>query len=224
MHRNITAILSLTVAAVIVSFLATNSMMPTTFLVASNQPQVTTNDETKVLGHVVYEIKDANGNLKSYMQTDNIRVNQGLSCAASYLFKNSTSGNTANCPWVANSGAGTTGFQYVGLINGTFSTSATHTRSVLGTASSGVGGVLNTANQGGPPTAGTVTFPAFNSVQIASPAFAFTSDATAGTTVTGSALFNSASSTTANEFAENTMSVAVGNADTLTVTWTITFS
>ena len=221
MHRNITAILSLTVAAVIVSFLATNSMMPTTFLVASNQPQVATNDGTKVLGHVVYEVKDANGNLKSYMQTDNIRVNQGLSCAASYLFKNSTSGNTANCPFV--SGA-TTGFQYVGLINGTFATSATHTRSGLGTAATGVAGVLNTNNQGGPPTnAGTVSFPAFNQVQIASPAFAFTGDATAGTTVTGSALFNSAS-TTANEFAENTMSVAVGNADTLTVTWTITFS
>src|SRR6185437_9946878 len=167
MHRNITAILSLTVAAVIVSFLATNSMMPTTFLVASNQPQVTTNDETKVLGHVVYEVKDANGNLKSYMQTDNIRVNQGLSCAASYLFKNSTAGNTGNCTFV--SGA-TTGFQYVGLINTTsFSTLATHTRSGLGTASTGAGGVLNTANQGGPPTAGTVTFPSASSVQIASP-------------------------------------------------------
>lgn len=223
MHRNISAILSLTVAAVIVSFLATNGMIPTTFVVASSQPQVT-NDETRVLGHVIYEVRDANGNLKSYMQTDNIRVNQGLSCAASYLFKNSTSGNTGNCPWIANSGAGTTGFQYVGLINGTFSTAATHTRSGLGTASSGVAGVLNTANQGGPPTIGTVTFPAFNQVQIASPAFAFSSDATAGTTVTGSALFNSASSTLANEFAENTMSVAVGNADTLTVTWTITFS
>ena len=219
MHRNISAILSLTVAAVIVSFLATNGMIPTTFVVASSQPQVT-NDETKVLGHVIYEVRDANGNLKSYMQTDNIRVNQGLSCAASYLFKNSTAGNTANCPSVASN----TGFQYVGLINGTFSTSATHTRSGLATASTGVAGVLNTANQGGPPTAGTVTFPAFNQVQIASPAFAFTGDATAGTTVTGSALFNAAATSLANEFAENTMSVAVGNADTLTVTWTITFS
>ena len=211
----------MTVAAVIVSFLATNGMIPTTFVVASSQPQVT-NDDTRVLGHVVYAVKDANGNLKSYMQTDNVRVNQGLSCAASYLFKNSTSGNTANCPYVAGA---TTGFQYVGLINGTsFSTDITHTRSFFGTAPASNPGVLNTANQGGPPTAGTVTFPALNSVQIASPAFAFTGDAAAGTTVRGSALFNSASSTNANEFAENTMTVAVGNADTLTVTWTITFS
>lgn len=218
MHRNTTAILSLTVSAVIVSLLATNGMIPTTFVVAQSQPQVN-HDDTKVLGHVTYVVYDTNGKVKSYMQTDNIRVTQGLSCASSYLFRNSTVGNTANCPAVTS----TAGFQYIGLINGTFSTSAAHTRSALGTASTGVAGVLNTANQGGPPTAGTVTFPSSTSVQIASPAFAFTGDATAGTTVTGSALFTSAA-TNANEFAENTMSVAVGNADTLTVTWTISFS
>ncbi|MDE1767286.1 MAG: hypothetical protein KGI27_13595, partial [Thaumarchaeota archaeon] len=218
MEKNVAIILSITVAAITVTFLATNGMITATpFAIA--QISTAQSADSKVLGHVTYVVRGPDGNIKSYMQTDNIRTTQGLNCAANYLFNNKTT--SGSCPAVT----GTTGFNWVYLVNNTFSTSLAHTWSSFSSASTSCTApcLLETANQGLPSAVGTVTFPSNGQAQIVSPQFAFSGDGTGGTTVTGSALFDK-NSGTPNEFAENTMSVAVGNADTLTVTWTITLT
>lgn len=217
MEKNVAIILSITIAAITVTFLATNGVLTATPFALAQIPMVQSAD-SKVLGHVTYVIRGPDGNIKSYMQTDNIRTTQGLNCAANYLFNNKTT--SGFCP----AQTGTTGFNWVYLLNKTsFSPVVGDTWGSFSSATSSTTGLLETANQGAPSAVGTVTFPSNGQAQIVSPQYSFSGDNTAGTTVTGSALFDK-NTGTPNEFAENSMSVTVGNADTLTVTWTINLS
>ena len=222
MEKNVAIILSMTVAAITVTFLATNGVLTATPFAIAQIPTLQSVD-SKVLGHVTYVLRGPDGHIKSYMQTDNIRTTQGLNCATNYLFNNKTT--ATGCPATT----GTTGFSYVALLNKTgFATSAADTLTTLSKQSA----LMNVTGEGGSgANAASGLFGAAQSVTlngatgqavIVSPAYTFSklNTGTTATTVTGSALFNAAGST-ANEFAENTMSVAVGNQDTLTVTWTI---
>ena len=58
-----------------------------------------------LLGHITLEVTDANGNIKSYLQTDNVLTNQGFACALTLL-----SGANDGCSSVA-------AFTYIALAN-----------------------------------------------------------------------------------------------------------
>ncbi len=241
MQRITTAILAASIAAITVSFLAANSMLPTTFMIAqSNQPP-SIYDKSGMLGHVTYVVKGPDGHIKSYAQTDNIRTIQGINCAQQILFGtqgqviNTNSSNVCNGLTTRGS-AGFNGFNVIGLVNGsgtmTLNGSDTATTSKIGgtRASSKDGLILTaTANEGGPKVGTVAGTGTYNQITVTSPAFAFTNLASAGTTIRGSFLMNNTSSTDTLDatFAENTFSggaVTVGSGDTLTVTWTITLT
>jgi hypothetical protein len=153
MQRRTTAILAITIAAVIVGYMATNSMLPTAFVLAQSTPP-SISDQGGILGHVTYVVKDSDGHIKSYMQTDNQRTVEGINCGIQILFNSnnglplSTNGTATDCTGGA---AGTgmilststhfNGFNVIGLINGS------------GTLTGGTGGNANTGNGTDQPSA-----------------------------------------------------------------------
>ncbi len=236
MQRITTVILAVSIAAITVSFLAANSMLPTTFMIAqSNQPP-SIYDKSKILGHVTYVVRGPDGNIKSYAQTDNQEQVMGKTCAINAMFSPSTTSlTTGNTTCSLGRVSAFTGFNVIGLFNGTgtliLNGSDTYAKSKINSGfvqSSSKDGLIPTtagSNQGA-PVAGTVSGSAYNSITISSGSIAFTNLSSSGTTIRGSALLNSTSGTPT-MFAENTFgsgSVSVGNQDTLTVTWTITLN
>jgi hypothetical protein len=153
MQRTTTAILAITIAAVIVGYMATNSMLPTTFVLAqSNPPSIS--DEGGILGHVTYVVKGPDGHVKSYMQTDNQRTVEGINCGLQIMFNPNngaplnTNGTATNCTggqsgtgMILSSSTHFNGFNVIGLINGS------------GTLTGGSGGNANTGNGTDQPTA-----------------------------------------------------------------------
>jgi hypothetical protein len=193
-----------------------------------------------LLGHVTYVVKDKDGNIKQYLQTDNVVTQAGRNCAAQELFQNLTSApgvGSAACK-VAAGGltTATNGFNWIGIGNGTNAVSATGTDqnltlNQLGSTKYGEvtprqqGTVVFTAATGGPNLGPQAT--------ITSPAFAFTH--LTSTTVlnqaglfdrTGSAALGGIAGNVAapagNMFADQNINVSVAPSDTLTVTWKIT--
>lgn len=242
MRRITTAIPAITVAGVLVSFLVTNSMIPTTFMIAQSKPTSSLSDSGGVLGHVTYVVRGPDGHIKAYAQTDNTRTVRGINCVFNAVFSPSTVNFTAGNA----SGSGKsscdlgrigsfTGYTVIGLINGsgtvTLNGSDTYTLSKIGgiraSSKDGLIPVTAAANEGAPAAASSVaaTSGVYNGVTITSPAFAFSNLASAGTTVRGSMLLN-ATGGTPSVFAENVLSptVTVGSGDTLTVTWSITLT
>ncbi|HWY35771.1 MAG TPA: hypothetical protein VNX68_14090 [Nitrosopumilaceae archaeon] len=242
MQKTTTAILAISIAAITVSFIAANGMLPTTFLIAqSNQPP-NINDKSVMLGHVTYVVKDPNGHIKAYAQTDNSRTVEGVNCAEQILFnpnngqKLVTNNTNSACPGMdVRSSTGFNGFNVIGILNGSSTTgmvlngSDNISTSKIGGSRTGANyGIIVTANQGASvqgTVAGTATY---NQITITSPAFTFTGDKAAGTNIRGSFLLNNTGSgANVATFAENTFTgggVAVASGDTLTVTWTITLT
>jgi len=254
MQKITTAILAITLAAITVSFIAANGMLPTTFMIAQSNQLPGINEKTGMLGHVTYVVRGPDGNIKSYAQTDNDRTVQGINCAEQVLFAPTgqvlnTNGSAICLGLTPRGTAGFNGFNVIGLVNGS-STAAmikngsdTVALSRIGGARASVAGgleITGSTNQGGPllgtvagatGCAGNPAPGCYNQITITSPAYSFTSLKAAGTNIRGSMLLNTTSingaGTNANVFAENTFSgggVAVGSGDTLTVTWTITLA
>jgi len=246
MQKTTTAILAISIAAITVSFIAANGMLPTTFLIAqSNQPP-NINDKIGMLGHVTYVVRGSDGHIKAYAQTDNARTFEGINCAETVLFQDNlnhagqqlvTNSSAQACQFIDLRGtAGFHGFNSIGLVNGSSTTSMTLNNTdtatlskIGGTHASSADGLILTGTTGeGGPAVGTVAGTAtYNVITITSPAFTFTNLKAAGTNIRGSFLMNNTSSTSTADatFAENTFTgggVAVANGDTLTVTWTIT--
>jgi hypothetical protein len=244
MNQKTSAILSISIAAVIVASLVTSGMLPTTFMIAQSTPISSPSDSTGYLGHVTYVVRDVSGNIKSYAQTDNTRTVQGINCAQQILFAPqgqvvNTNGTNVCTGLTTRGSAGFNGYNVVGLINGsstsaiTLNGSDTYTLSVAGGTRAGgtnQGIIPTTANaNGGKPQVGTVAGTStYNQITITSPAFAFSQLRTSGTVIRGSVLLNatSGSGSAVSMFAENQLSptVSVGSSDTLTVTWTITLT
>jgi len=151
MQKMTTAILAASIAAITVSFLVASSMLPTTFLIAqSNPPSIS--DKSGILGHVTYVVRGPDGQIKSYLQTDNQRTAEGINCALQIMFNPNngaylaTNGTGGQCTggaggMVLSSAAHYNGFNVIGLINGT------------GTLTGGTGGNANTGNGTDQPTA-----------------------------------------------------------------------
>src|SRR3989442_3026980 len=162
-----------------------------------------------VLGHIEITAKDNQGNIQAYRQTDNLVVSNGLNATINQLFANSlqtTSSATVNK------------FNFVGV--GTGATAAASTDLGLGTQRSNkVSGTVTaiTASGGSGMGAQIVGNWAANRLQNGSGTSAITEaglfDAFANATVSS------------NMYARQTFSaINVAAADTLQVTWKITFS
>lgn len=217
-------------------------MLPTTLMIAQSNHPPNIYDSSRMLGHVTYVVRDPDGHIKAYAQTDNDRTVQGINCAEQILFapNNGSPLNTNGtnvCKGMDVRGpAGFNGFNVIGLVNGTGTMSKNGTDTVTlskigGTRASSADGLIltATANEGGPQVGTVAGTSTYNQITITSPAFAFSNLRSTGTTIRGSFLMNNTSTSDALDatFAENTFSggsVTVGSGDTLTVTWTITLT
>lgn len=207
MKNTITLVVVATIVAAGTGFLgfsfASNQSNP-------NQPLVTS---AIMNGHLELVVKDADGQIKAYRQSDNAITTKAENCVAKLLFKGPSSGTGAGC-----TGAITNPFTYIAV--GTGTGSETNTNTDLGTelASSGLSRALaTTVTITNSTTGGTGSSSA--SVSISK------SFSVSGTqTVTEAGLFNDtlANANTDAMFARKVFSgVTVNNGDTLTVTWTI---
>jgi len=185
----------------------------------------------KMIGHVTYELRGADGNIKQYLQSDNVIVEDGTDCAAAAIFDTA---DTVNCTLSLEGG-----FSFIAIGNATIASgvSADPTDVELdisdgGVASFGDGGggeMARSAFIGADITAADSANNIDTTVSIASGPFNFDSAnidvGPGGTVVTQSGLFDSA--TGGNMFSIRDIppvgtGLPVTEADTLSVTWTIT--
>jgi len=82
------ALVGVLFAAAMVIGMATTSAFSTPFVTASSA--ATVDNQFGMLGHITLTQSDADGNLKSYIQTDNVIVNVGENCVAETLFNVTT--------------------------------------------------------------------------------------------------------------------------------------
>ncbi len=188
----------------------------------------------QMIGHVTYELRGADGNIKHYSQSDNVIVDVGTDCSAQGIFD---TGNSDVCTLGANGG-----FAFIAIGNATGAT-ADAIDIALDVSDGGFANFDNDAN----PNAGdemarsgyidatitpadTAGTGADTTVSIASPAFTFTDLGSAGTVITQSGLFDTGALRTPNIFSirdipgQSGTGLAVTNADTLSITWTITLA
>ena len=173
-----------------------------------------------MIGHVTYEVRGADGQIKHYLQGDNLITKKGTDCAAQAIFNDLDTdvctlgsgfgfiaiGNSTNLAPLASAdntkldddGSGGKEIHRSDFINAAI------------TANSGLGTNVIISNSGTP--------------------FTFTDLGPSGTKVTQSGLFDAATRETGNMFSIKDIPVPLGggitvnNADTLAVTWTITLT
>ena len=205
MKRTMTIGLLGAVLAVAVGFISTNAISATPFLMAGNE--FSPNESAYMIGHVEYTVRGTDGQVKQYVQGDNLIVQRGKDCAAQMIFDNSSS--TA-CTITS----GTTGFNFIAIGNATGAVSGDELQLDTGTS---VGEIDRTP--------GTVTIDITGTDTIATitttTPFAFTS--ISSTTVQQSGLFDDGTPVSGNMFAmRDALAIPVTSADTLAVTWKIT--
>jgi len=205
MKRTMTIGLLGAILAIAVGFISTNAISATPFLMAENE--FSPNESAYMIGHVEYTVRGADGQVKQYVQGDNLIVQRGKDCAAQMIFDNSSS--TA-CTITS----GTTGFNFIAIGNATGAVSGDELQLDTGTS---VGEIDRTP--------GTVTIDITGTDTIATitttTPFAFTS--ISSTTVQQSGLFDDGTAISGNMFAmRNALAIPVTSADTLAATWKIT--
>jgi len=171
-----------------------------------------------MIGHVTYEVRGMDGQIKHYLQADNVIVDKGTDCSAQAIF------NDAGID-VCTLGSGG-GFAYIAIGNATGAI-AQATDTALDTSANGgevkrsgfIDATITAANSGS--SLDTV-------VSIASIPFAFT-DLPSGTSITQSGLFDQGT-LGGNMFSIRDIpgptgtGLPVTSTDTLSVTWTITLT
>ena len=188
------------------SVLGMQALSATPFGVAGTS---TTMESGYMLGHITLTVADANGNTKSYIQTDNLVLDQGEACAVKRVF--STTATSTDC-----GGTQTNAFDVIAL--GTSSAAETANDIALGaeTVVSGLGratatGFVVTDDPDGTTGAKIALSKAFT-------------NAGSSTTITESGIFNSTAFNDDGIFARKVFTgIPVATSDSLTVTWTITF-
>lgn len=174
-------------------------------------------------GHVETIVRDADGNIKEYRQSDNVVTNTGETCAARYLFNRENIGGTVSNATAICRGALTGSFTVIGLGSGG-ATAANGTQRSLTSEFVGISGLTRSDI-----TSKTVTFTNATNPGQAEDTGAkveiqgtFTNNSGSSQSVSESGLFNSTSGATSGMFARQTFStINVGNGDSLTVKWTI---
>ena len=105
-----------------------------------SQPLFVASTDTKavnhlsMVGHITFTATDEDGNILSYIQTDNLIVNVGENCVAESIF-NVTSGGAQPCtgigtqtvPTADNNGVADGGFTYIAIGDGTTTPNGTDT-------------------------------------------------------------------------------------------------
>lgn len=182
MKRKTTIVLFASIFAVAVGTLGFSSSSATTMMAAPLPPQ----DQFSMIGHVEYTVLDSDGNIKQYLQYDNIVVNDGKDCAADAIFGEGTCVGTI----------GTDYFNYIGIGNGS-STAASTTDSTLSDGTVDTTGTCATTNVGGDMARKQVTpvhTPSSSStgtiIVLDTSASPFTFDASNATTITDAGIFN----------------------------------
>lgn len=201
LNRNLAAILLVAVAASTggaFAFMQTDQVAPQT-----------QGDSGGVLGHIEIVVKDADGNIKAYRQTDNLIVGNGLNFTSNRLF-----GTTHDVDK-----ASTANFNFIGV--GTGVTAVADTQVDLGSVASAhrLATVTNQATLSGTPDI------IGAQLQATWPANRITNSSTV--TITESGVFDAVGNGTANSnmYSRQTFTgIAMNPADSLTVTWTITFT
>ncbi|MEX0861827.1 hypothetical protein [Nitrosopumilus sp.] len=239
MKRITSIVLFASIFAITVGALGFSGNSATSLMVAAI-PQ--TQENVGMLGHVEYRLFDEMGNVKGYMQNDNIVVEAGKDCAAKALFDSSAS--------VGQCTGSVTNFQWIGIGNGssatinvTNQTLADSTDDETGTCSQSGG----TGTAGGGDMARRSVTPSFNVagttaiVTLDTSSAPFTFDAGNATVVRDSGVFNAnygtpgagstcggtnTAGTTWSMFSRQLLNAATGitvsSGDSLSVKWTIT--
>jgi len=215
MKRTMTIGLLGAVLAVAVGFINTNAISDTPFLMAGNE--FSPNESYFMIGHVEYTVRGADGEIKQYVQADNVIVEKGKDCTAQKMFNSS---DATHCT------PGGDGFNFIAIGNGTTgSANPPPTETGLTDAgSNGCAGGIDTCEMD--RTVGDVKItPAVSGktntvVEITTRTpFSFTDT----TTVEQSGLFDDLNVGSGNMFAlKDQLGIDVTPADTLAVTWKIT--
>ena len=199
----------------IAGFISLDAISATSFVTMKAATDI--HETSQMIGHVTYELRGADGNIKHYFQSDNVIVDRGTNCAAVAIFN-----ATDDSPGVCTLGTDD-GFSFIAIGN---STNTLPLASVddIALDNDGTNGEMNRLD-------GAVTITEANggdtTVSIASPEFRFVDLGTTGTLITQSGLFYSDVGGTDNMFSIRDIppvgtGLKVFNADTLSVTWTIT--
>jgi len=180
-----------------------------------------------MIGHVTYEVRGMDDQIKHYFQSDNIIVDKGTDCAAVAIFDTADGSNV--CTLGTNGG-----FAFIAIGNSTNPYSLSAPLSTAEDEALDVDADFNGEMQRKLGTvditsADTLGSGADTTVSIVSPAFMFTDLGSAGTKVTQSGLFDSDTTGTNNMFSARDIpplgtGIAVTTTDTLSVTWTITLT
>src|SRR3972149_11290183 len=167
-----------------------------------------------MIGHVTYEVRGADGQVKHYLQGDNVITRTGTTCAATAIFDSfdGVCRNPGN-------------FAYIAIGNATGATAEVTDLALDFSTNPNGGEMARSAKIDANITPITATSTIVSLSNSATP-FTFTGLRTGqtATTVTQSGLFNATSLAQSSMFAIKDISVPVANADTLAVTWTITLT
>lgn len=176
-------------------------------IMQDDQPPQITDDGAKIFGHLEIVARDADGNIKAYRQTDNLVVTNGLEAAAERLFGANHATSRATIDVFDTIGVGTTGT----------GPGAGDEALVAQRAAKLEDGTVDPSGSNGAIIA--VTFPASGVGSL--------QNVTGTAAIVESGLFDSTQNATSasNMFARQVFTaINVGESDTLTVTWTITFA
>lgn len=178
------------------------------------QSEKTENSNTfGIMGHVELVAHDADGNIKQYLQTDNIIVNNGEDCLAEAMFNVTSSSCSGTGFHVGGQGPGDGGFTWLGI--GTNATPAAEDDTALGAET---GSRLDENDTGGAPSVTSSTGTGAGSVATVVLSEVFTPGAV---TIAEAGLFDA--STGGNMLARQQFTgIPLGASDQLTVQWTVT--
>lgn len=238
MNRLKTIVLFAGIFAIGLGAVSLNDSSAISLSILAATPQIQTQNEVGMLGHVEYKLMDSEGQIIKYAQGDNTVVHTGMDCVSRLVFENSTS---TVCP------AGNNEFQYIAIGNFTtptqdppFNTNTAIEVSDSGCADSGTTGemarkqvtptftaatgntgtivVLDTAAAGSTP----FDFGASNSSNNITQSGVFNGANGSVITATGECLTLGGASMFALQNLATTTGISVSAGDSLSVKWTIT--
>jgi len=181
----------------------------------SNDPEVSTYEGQFFQGHIIVKHFDAEGNLISYQQTDNLVNDDAKNCSANLLF--GTSFASCTSPDLFDDIALSTN------TGGTFNQTDTALLNECNGGSTTCGAGLDARAVGAVSQNTLAAFPADAVAQIQA---TFTKNAGSAITINSAGLFDATATETGNMFAERAFSsgVTLNINDSIQVTWLITLA
>lgn len=208
----------------IAGFITLDAISATSFAIVNVASDI--HESGKMIGHVTYELRGSDGNIKHYSQSDNVIVDRGTDCAATAIF------DTTDASGICALGTDT-GFSFIAIGNSTNAFPLASVDDIALDDDDGAGPNGEIARNSGTVDITAAASPGTDTtVSIVSQTFEFGATGLqlgpAGTVITQSGLFDSAAGGSDNMFSvrdipgQSGTGLAVTNADTLSITWTIT--